>query len=478
MSKFGNFVNSLRNAQLEILFSTVRNDHPNLVKILFFLGVAKQIRDQKGNTLLHSCPNQNMGKLLLENGITINARNDMAQTALHMAMRNKVYLNKRIALHDHIIFLINSGIDVNAQENNGYTALHLAEHLDVARALLIAGANPNIKDKNNDTPLHIAVRLIKDPRIIAALIAAGADRHLQNNSGYTASDELQKLFSSINVTLEERKKMATINELLNIQTVASADDEILSMTYLAPGAPSEDTIDPIIEAPQPEDTTETDTDNSADDTSTFCALDQISLISVMRNSVYKNLRSALSVLALELIGNGADVNEQEESTGMAPLHLAENILIANALLEHGAEVDIQNNVGDTPLHVAIRKPKDIQIIASLMRSGADPEIANDAGETSLDVLAKLAERPDVSKNTVRLINDIVHPIAHPNSLVMDDTNALLADDEPEEQETNVVDTPTTTLTTAFNTHKKRHHRNDGHAHTRRPRHNHHRKVRA
>lgn len=478
MSKFGNFVNSLRNAQLEILFSTVRNDHPNLVKILFFLGVAKQIRDQKGNCLLHSCPNQNMGKLLLENGIPINARNDMAQTALHTAMRNKVYLNKRLGLHDFALLLIASGIDVNAQENNGFTALHLAEHLDIVQALLISGANPNIKDNNNDTPLHIATRRLKDPRIIAALIAAGADRTLQNNIGHAASDELQKLFSSIKVTLEERKKMATINEILNMQTVASADDEVPTMMYLAPGAPSEDTIDPIIEAPQLEDTTDNlDSDNSADDTSTFCAFDQISLTSVMRNSVYTNLRPALSVLALELIGNGADVNEQEDDTGMAPLHLAENILIANALLEHGAYVDIQDHVGDTPLHVAIRIPKDIQIIASLIRAGADTDIENNAGETPLDVLAKLAERPNVPKNIVRLINDIVHPVAHPNDST-NETQALVTDDEPEEPTTNVVDTPTNTLTTAFNTHKKRHHRHDGHAHTRRPHHNHHRKVRA
>ncbi len=57
-------------------------------------------------------------KILLEQGVDINAYNDRGETALYLAARNS-YLNM-------VVFLLNKGANINAQNMNGNTALMLA----------------------------------------------------------------------------------------------------------------------------------------------------------------------------------------------------------------------------------------------------------------------------------------------------------------------------------------------------------------
>jgi hypothetical protein len=70
-------------------------------------------------------------------------------------------------------------------------AAHVA-NIEVARVLLLHGANPNCRNERGDTPMHAAIksRLVGDPAaFVELLLAFGADRDILNNDGRRALDE-------------------------------------------------------------------------------------------------------------------------------------------------------------------------------------------------------------------------------------------------------------------------------------------------
>lgn len=61
-----------------------------------------------------------------------------------------------------IKLLVENGAEVNAQNNAGLTRLHLATvlgHFRIVSYLLSKNANPNISDKNGTTPLHLSMAI-------------------------------------------------------------------------------------------------------------------------------------------------------------------------------------------------------------------------------------------------------------------------------------------------------------------------------
>ena len=83
--------------------------------------------------------------------------------------------------------LIKLGIDVNAQDKEGWTALHFAaqrQSVPAVKALLIAGADIEIKDSHGNTPLFRAVFNSQGSgEIITMLLEAGANPDSENNYG-------------------------------------------------------------------------------------------------------------------------------------------------------------------------------------------------------------------------------------------------------------------------------------------------------
>ncbi|MEN6426656.1 MAG: ankyrin repeat domain-containing protein, partial [Phycisphaerales bacterium] len=89
-------------------------------------------------------------------------------------------------------------------------------------------------------------------------------------------------------------------------------------------------------------------------------------------------------LALALLENGADVEEQDEQNETV-LHMAtrlDHLELTRALFAHHADVNARNEGGATPLHLAVRGGR-VDLISLLLMNGADVTARDNNGDTPL-----------------------------------------------------------------------------------------------
>ncbi|XP_055906296.1 E3 ubiquitin-protein ligase mind-bomb isoform X1 [Eupeodes corollae] len=87
-----------------------------------------------------------------------------------------------------IEILSKAGADLNARNKRRQTALHIAVnkgHLNVVKTLLSLGCHPSLQDSEGDTPLHDAISKEHD-EMLSLLLDFGADITLTNNNGFNA----------------------------------------------------------------------------------------------------------------------------------------------------------------------------------------------------------------------------------------------------------------------------------------------------
>lgn len=84
--------------------------------------------------------------------------------------------------------LSKAGADLNARNKRRQTALHIAinkGHLNVVKTLLELSCHPSLQDSEGDTPLHDAISKEQD-EMLSQLLDYGADITLTNNNGFNA----------------------------------------------------------------------------------------------------------------------------------------------------------------------------------------------------------------------------------------------------------------------------------------------------
>lgn len=89
-------------------------------------------------------------------------------------------------------YLVNEGADVNIASNNDFKVAPLhsavaAKSLVITQLLLEHGADPNVQQQNDVTPLHAAAHN-NSIDIVKALLAAGAKKDLRTKDGKNARD--------------------------------------------------------------------------------------------------------------------------------------------------------------------------------------------------------------------------------------------------------------------------------------------------
>ncbi len=114
---------------------------------------------------------------LLRQGIDPDSRDDIGNTALHYAWRDKVALA-----------LLTGGATIEAKNHGGATPLHVtstrAARFSIAWFLVKNGANVNATDASGATPMHAAAMFHNFPQV-ELYATNGADVNARNMRGFT-----------------------------------------------------------------------------------------------------------------------------------------------------------------------------------------------------------------------------------------------------------------------------------------------------
>jgi len=91
-----------------------------------------------------------------------------------------------------------------------------------------------------------------------------------------------------------------------------------------------------------------------------------------------------------LIARGLCVNSKDKWM-CCPLHYAQSPDMVQLLVETGADIDVKNIRGCTPLYEAVRAEK-LEVVRELLRQGANPNIKNFSGKSPLALAVEKYQR--------------------------------------------------------------------------------------
>ena len=128
---------------------------------------------------------------------------------------------------------IQAGSDLNIKEPvMGSTPLITAAvfgKVEVALALIEAGANVNLQNKEGSTALHSAAFLCRR-EIVKALLENGANKELKNNYGSTAYDAVATPFSEVKAIYDQfSKDLGPLGLKLDYSYLENTRPEIAAM---------------------------------------------------------------------------------------------------------------------------------------------------------------------------------------------------------------------------------------------------------
>ena len=319
---------------------------------------------------------------LIKHGININAQDENGNTALMFLSLSKYIYD--INTINSAKLLIKSGADVNLKNNGGMTALMNASAVgsdELVELLINAGARVNEVDNDGRTAIFYACRLRdytifdkKCLKLVKFLIDNGADVNLKNNGGMTA------LMSASDVSHELIelliKSGARVNEVddngksaLMYAIISSSDIEVVKFLI----------------------------DNGAN-----VNLKSNDSETALMNAYIRGTKELVELL----INSGADVNlidfNLKDNYGRTKLMEASEIGNKEAvelLINAGARVNEIDNDGNTALFYACRlrdytifDKKCLKLVKFLIDNGADVNIKNNVGQTPLSVSSGKVEK--------------------------------------------------------------------------------------
>uniref|UniRef100_A0ABD2VX15 Uncharacterized protein n=1 Tax=Trichogramma kaykai TaxID=54128 RepID=A0ABD2VX15_9HYME len=257
-------------------------------------------------------------------------------TAVHRASRlgNYGYVDELFKIYDRF--------DVNYTDEYDLTHFHIACKfgcVDVVKKYLELGQDPNCLEQKSIPPLYFA--LCNDHKeVTELLLRSGADPSLANAEGLTFLHVICK--SSNNYSYELAKKLLKIKAELNQLVQIDAQDKLGNTPLLLALCNNHKEVAELL----------------------------------LRKGANPNLANAEGLTPLHVICKGFQNDDKLEK-------LFEICEERNQLVQ----VDVQDNLGNTPLHLTVCYGKH-WAAELLLRKGANPNLADVEGYTPLHVICK------------------------------------------------------------------------------------------
>lgn len=406
---------------------------------------------------------------LLSKGADVHAKNDTGKTPLHVSTKKGVVALARV--------LLDAGAGPDTRSHGGITPMIVAATHNRPRLVHILSqyrGNVDAADNIGQTPLHYAV--FKGlGGVVAALLHAGADPFLRTHKGRSALDIavvygrsalVDQMMSAPNPDLRQhlgsgdnlgqtplhhacRNSTLAVTKLLLAAGAdpAARDNSDMSPLDVAVVHESDSMVDLLVESGM---------DIQDADRQGWTALHysakkgflQIST-ALMDAGAEADARNANQVSPLDIavgeghtllvshmVGkHGADATIVD-TNGFTALHLAETKDMVDVLVAAGADVNVRNYEGNTPLMYQIAEGDtslmyqivEPKLVAALLHHGALVNIQNEKGQTVLHI----AVRDGRGQTTLEIVDMLLRAGADETLLDCDgyDAEGLLDVDDP------------------------------------------------
>ena len=384
------------------LFGAVAS--PILTKLLLEAGADANFRDQSESTPLHQVQNPETVSLLIELGkANINAANKRGCTPL-LTMLSSYHT-------ETILKLLEYGPNCNAVDNEGNGVLHIAlkqwsSNSNIIAALIKAGANPNLPNRDGLAPILALGRNSRDTdTILDLLLANGADINVRDRTGETLF-----FYTVANMPYTfDAESHKDLKEMISRGASFEARD-FLGRTVLHKAIKHHDFSGHRIVKEgglsRLDFLRSLDLDIQAVDYQGNSLLHELALLNNNHSSYASDKVVALWKMLIDL---GLNV-EQQNYAGRTPLHtLCEqntggqyvapgNTIAIDYVLTKVKNLDIADHDGITPLHLAIVGGEFYT--KKLLDAGANPSAVTHEGLTPLHIAARCRE-----SNSVGLLLD-------------------------------------------------------------------------
>ncbi len=344
------------------LIDAAQTDQVASVSLLLERGAKSDIQDHWGSTALICAANRGHSdttRVLLEHGANTDIQANDGKTALLVATQ---FHNKNI-----MRLLLAHQAKPNIKNHHGDTALLTAikkeePAIEIIRLLLEDGhADPNIQDKDGNSPLHLATH---NENIVSLLFEHEAKPNLKNNAGNTAlinfiknQNQIPSMPVQIILENEANPNIKDTDGATALHYAARYGHAPIAKLLLEYGA------DPLI------------ADNHG-----------VTALLLAAQHGQKEIASQLIkyAITLKIAGLKSIRAEKDCYLNLLPGDLFQFTLKSFLIPSCLSFLNGANDVGNTPLHVAAQN-NDFDMIKLLLEHGADKTYLNNEGKTALDI---------------------------------------------------------------------------------------------